>query len=95
MVPTADNSALLTVWVPYEAKLTINGLPTQSTGSRRQYASFGLQPGMSYKYDVHVEIVRDDKIVEEDKTITLTAGQQGALAFGFNVKPGEGVASLP
>ncbi len=92
-VPSLEDSALLTVYVPYEAKITINGLPTQSTGSRRQYASFGLQPGMSYKYDVHVEIVREGKIVEEDKTVTLTAGQQDALAFGFNVKPGEGVAS--
>ncbi len=84
--PTLDNSALLTVWVPYEAKITINGLPTTSTGSRRQYVSYGLQPGYNYKYVVHAEIVRDGKIVEEDQTVTLTAGEQGAAAFGFNLK---------
>ena len=44
-MPTIENSALLTISVPYEAKMTINGLPTRSTGSRRQYVSFGLQPG--------------------------------------------------
>ncbi len=82
---------MLTVYVPYEAKITINGLPTQSTGSRRQYASFGLKPGMNYKYDIHAEIVRDGKIVEENKTVTLTAGQQNSAAFGFN-KPAEGMA---
>ncbi len=84
---------MLTVYVPYEAKITINGLPTQSTGSRRQYASFGLKPGMNYKYDIHAEIVRDGKIVEESKTVTLTAGQQDAAAFGFN-KPTEGMATF-
>jgi uncharacterized protein (TIGR03000 family) len=91
-LPTLENSALLTISVPYEAKITINGLATQSTGSRRQYASFGLQPGLNYQYDIHAEIVRDGKIVEESKTVTLTAGQQEAVAFGFN-KPAEGMAS--
>ena len=84
-IPTAENSGLLTIWVPAEAKVTINGLATQSTGSRRQYVSYGLQPGLGYKYDVHAEIVRDGKIVEENKTVTLTAGERGTLAFGFNV----------
>ena len=70
--------------MPAEAKVTINGLATQSTGSRRQYVSYGLQAGLGYKYDVHAEIVRDGKIVEENKTITLTAGER-RLAFGFNV----------
>ncbi|MGO8690271.1 MAG: TIGR03000 domain-containing protein [Thermoguttaceae bacterium] len=90
-VPSLEDSALLTVYVPYQAKITINGLPTQSTGSRRQYASFGLKPGMNYKYDIHAEIVRDGKIIEENKTVTLTAGQQNSAAFGFN-KPAEGMA---
>jgi uncharacterized protein (TIGR03000 family) len=76
----------LTIWVPYEAKITINGLPTTSTGSRRQYVSFGLQRGYNYKYLVHAELVRDGKIVEENQTVTLTAGDQGAVAFGFNAK---------
>ena len=86
---TLENSGLMTIYVPAEAKVTINGLATRSTGSRRQYVSFGLKPGFSYKYVVHAEIVRDGKIVEEDKTVTLTAGQQTGVAFGFNVKTTE------
>ena len=92
-IPTLENSGLLTIWVPSEAKVTINGLTTKSTGSRRQFVSYGLQPGFSYKYDVHAEIVRDGKIVEENKIVTLTAGERGALAFGFNVKTDEAMAS--
>ena len=89
---TLDNSGLMTIWVPAEAKVTINGLATRSTGSRRQYVSFGLKPGFSYKYVVHAEIVRDGKLVDEDKTVTMTAGQQTGVAFGFNANP-EAVAA--
>ena len=92
-LPSLNNRALLTIYVPYEAKITINGLPTQSTGSRRQYALFGLQPGLNYQYEIHAEIVREGKIVEENKTVTVTAGQQESVAFGFNVSPAAGVAS--
>jgi hypothetical protein len=66
--------------------VTINGLATKSTGSRRQFVSYGLKPGFTYTYEV-VELT-------ESKTISLTAGDRGGVAFGFNVVP-EGVASSP
>lgn len=91
--PTQEDSALLTIWVPAEAKVTINGLATRSSGSRRQYVSFGLQPGFSYKYEVRAQIVRDGQLVEESRTISLTAGQRGAVAFGFNTRTAEGLAA--
>ncbi len=67
-------SALLTVLVPNEAKVTINGLLTKSTGSERRFASYGLRPGYTYKYKVKAEVVRDGKIVPEEQTVSLTAG---------------------
>jgi len=92
--PTIEDSAVLTLWVPAEAKVTINGRSTKSNGSRRQYVSFGLKPGFSYKYDVTATIIRDGQRVEENKTISLTAGQRGGLAFGFNTTTAtEGLAS--
>ena len=92
-VPTSEDSALLSIWVPAEAKVTINGLATRSSGSRRQYVSYGLQPGFSYKYEVRAQIVRDGQVVEESRTISLTAGQRGAVAFGFNTRSAEGLAA--
>ena len=88
----AGESGLLIVWVPYEAKVTINGLLTKSTGSKRRFVSYGLRPGYTYKYEVKAEIVRDGKIVEEKQTISLTAGEQGGVAFGFN-QPSNEVAA--
>jgi len=79
-----ETSGLITIWVPYEAKVTVNGNPTKSTGSRRQFVSFGLKPGYSYKYEIRAELVRDGQTVSESKTVVLTAGQREGVAFGFN-----------
>lgn len=89
---SSQESGILTVWVPYDAKVTINGLATKSTGSRRQFVSFGLKPGLSYRYVVKAQIIRGGQPQEDTRTITLTAGQVTAVAFGFNV-PVEQVAS--
>jgi uncharacterized protein (TIGR03000 family) len=88
----AENSGVLTVWVPYDAKVTVNGLETRSSGSRRQFVSFGLKPGLTYKYVVKAQIVREGQVVEDTRTITLTAGQITAVAFGFNTEAGAQVA---
>lgn len=89
---SADESGILTVWVPYDAKVTVNGLATKSTGSRRQFVSYGLKSGLSYKYVVKAQVVRDGKTVEDTQTVVLTAGQVQAIAFGFNA-PAEQVAA--
>jgi uncharacterized protein (TIGR03000 family) len=89
--PTSENGCLLTVWVPYEAKVSINGLATKSTGSRRQFVSYGLRPGYTYTYEVVAKIVREGKEYTENKTISMTAGDRGGVAFGFNtIAPPEG-----
>jgi uncharacterized protein (TIGR03000 family) len=91
--PTRADSGLLAIYVPAEAKVFINGLETKSTGSRRQYVSYGLTAGYRYKYEVAAQIVRDGKILEETKTVYLTAGAKEGVAFGFNAKPAEGLAA--
>ena len=95
-VPTQENSGLLTIWVPYGAKVTVNGLQTRSTGSRRQFVSYGLKSGFSYKYEVRADLVRDGQLQTETRTVILTAGERASVAFGFNPKPKEenAVASL-
>jgi uncharacterized protein (TIGR03000 family) len=89
---SSENSGVLTVWVPYDAKVTVNGHQTKSTGSRRQFVSFGLQAGLSYKYVVKAEVAREGQVYEETRTINLTAGQITAVAFSFNTLPTEQVA---
>jgi uncharacterized protein (TIGR03000 family) len=90
---TPETSGILTVWVPFDAKVTINGLATKSTGSRRQFVSYDLKEGFSYKYEVKAEVVRDGKIIEDIKTVVITAGDSTSVAFGFNILPAAGLAT--
>lgn len=91
--PTQSDSGLLTVYCPAEAKVTINGLPTRAAGSKRQFVSFGLTPGYTYKYTVVASLVRNGQVFEETQTITLAAGDRNAVAFGFNPAAAEGLAA--
>jgi uncharacterized protein (TIGR03000 family) len=79
-------TALLSVNVPAEAKIFINGTATTSTGSERQYVSRGLSSGNRYDYEVRAEITRDGNTITETKNVTLTAGQQANVSFNFEGK---------
>jgi uncharacterized protein (TIGR03000 family) len=83
---TPENSGVISVWVPFDAKVTVNGLTTKSTGSRRQFVSYGLKPGFSYKYEIHAEVVSKGQIVEENKTVFLTMGQDTSVVFDLKEK---------
>ena len=86
-------SATLTVFVPTEAKVTINGKFTKSTGSERRYVSYGLHPGQTYVYKIQAEIVRAGKAITDEQTVSLTAGVQRSVAFGFHVPSSERLAT--
>jgi uncharacterized protein (TIGR03000 family) len=88
-----EKSGILTVWVPFDAKVTINGQATTSTGSRRQFVSYDLKPGLTYRYEVKAQVVRNGQLVEDVKSVTMVAGDVTAVAFGFNATPAEQVAS--
>ena len=60
----------LAVSVPSDAKVIINGLETRSTGSRRQFYSSGLKPGLKYTYVVRGEVVRNGQVQEDTRTVT-------------------------
>jgi len=96
---TRANGGLLTVWVPADAKLFINGLETKSTGTQREYVSYGLQEGFWYRYEIKA-LVRCtvDKVAEgEDiqdikewrwltRTVVLTAGDHERVIFTDDLK---------
>ncbi len=85
--PSRATSGLLTVYVPADATVIINGRTTESTGSKREYVSYNLQPGLTYKYTVTAQIQRGGKMLEDTKEVTITAGSSDGVAFGFNAKP--------
>jgi len=78
-----SQTALLSVSVPAEAKIFVNGAETTSTGNERQFVSRGLTAGNRYEYEVRAEMLRDGNTVTETKTVTLGPGQQVNLTFNF------------
>lgn len=73
------DSAILTVAVPEDAIVTVNGLPTKSSGPIRQFMSTGLESGFVYKYVVEVRYADSDKA--ETRTVRLRAGAAERLVF--------------
>ena len=80
------DKALLSVAVPEEAKVFVNGQPTKTPGAQRRYVSPGLARGFSYTYEVRAEVLRDGQTVSETKRVHLRAGQTADLAFQFPVE---------
>ena len=77
-------SALLTVSVPADARVYVNGKATSSTGSFRQYISPSLSQGGAYTYEVRVEATRVGQVVGQTQTVQLRAGETQNLAFNLD-----------
>jgi uncharacterized protein (TIGR03000 family) len=77
-------SALLSVQVPADARVRVNGIPTRSTGELRRYVSRDLAPGFRYTYEVTAEVERNGQPVTQTKTVHLRAGEEIALAFDLS-----------
>jgi len=93
-VSVREGSALLSISVPARAKVIVNGLQTKSTGPNRQFASSGLQPVLTYKYEIRVQVVRNGRLLEDTRTVYLTSGARKAVAFSPVAKPDTAVAAL-
>jgi uncharacterized protein (TIGR03000 family) len=94
VVPARHDSGLLAIRVPADAKVVINGLETESTGSQREYVSYGLKPGLVYRYEIRAWIVRNGQVLEDARTVYLTAGARMAVALHWAARPQEAIATL-
>lgn len=65
------DSALLTVSVPEDAVVVVNGFQTKAIGLVRQFKSSGLKPGLVYNYEVQVTYNVDGAERTESKSIKL------------------------
>lgn len=83
--------ATLTIHVPADSKLFVNGLQTKATGEERKFVSRGLEKGFQYTYEVRVEAERNGELVSDIRTVKMTAGQN--LDVTLNPQPLEQVAS--
>jgi uncharacterized protein (TIGR03000 family) len=74
----------LTLHVPTDAKVTLAGVETKQTGEVRQFATTKLPSGQTWSdYKIVVETTHDGQVQREERTITLTGGQNEDLAINF------------
>ena len=75
-------SGTISVTVPENAKVFINGYETKLPGVNRSYVVNDLEPGMLYEYEVRIVAQVNGRTVEDTQVVTLTSGQRGMVAFG-------------
>jgi uncharacterized protein (TIGR03000 family) len=77
-----ENRARLTVEVPTEAKLWVDGFETKTSGaSVRSFTTPELDAGQDYYYILKIETVRDGKTTTETKQVTVRAGEETRASF--------------
>ena len=79
----SSRGVIFTIWAPNQAKVYVNGTPTNSIGSKRTFASINLKPGLKYQYVIDAVVEKDGKTYSEYKTIVVSAGDVKTVAFAF------------
>jgi uncharacterized protein (TIGR03000 family) len=73
--------ARITVRLPADAKLSIDGVACPLTSGTRSFDTPDLQPGKSYAYTLKAEIVRDGKARAESRKVMVQAGEKLTVRF--------------
>jgi len=79
--------AIVTVNVPADAKVMIDGNNTISTSSVRHYATPNLAPGTVHYYTFAAEVVRDGKVFSTTEKVAVEAGAKVVITLNPNVGP--------
>jgi uncharacterized protein (TIGR03000 family) len=74
--------AQVTVRLPAEARLWVDGAPCPLTSDTRTFATPGLTPGREYVYIMRAEAIRDGQTITQTQRIVLAAGRQVNVTFG-------------
>ncbi len=88
---------LLTLHVPADAKVLINGRATQATGTERHYVSYGLKDGKVYPYTVTVLAparpgssldggIAEGNEIQVSRTLYVKAGDDRRLVFSDDLR---------
>ena len=80
-IPVEAAPALLTVTVPENAKLYVDGQLTNGSGTTRQFHTPSLQPGQTYYYEMKVEVEMDGDVKTQTKRVLVESGATLSESF--------------
>lgn len=75
--------AILTLEVPRDAKVFINGSPTTTRGTRRKYGARSLAKDKKHEYKIRVESAIGGEIVSTKTTIWLNHDEKRTVVLDF------------
>jgi len=82
MYPQQAGTALITVRLPADAKLSVDDMPTNETGPVRQFVTPGqLEPGKPYHYNLKAEWTENGQPVTRERKVDFQAGGQAMVDF--------------
>lgn len=79
----APAPATIFVRLPADAKLTVDGVATQSTSATRVFSSPTLEAGKEFSYTLKAQIVRDGRTLTTTKEVAVRAGSETRIAMEF------------
>lgn len=88
---TPPNQAQIVVTLPADARMYVDGIDMNLTGSVRQFRTPDLKPGTKNTYSIKIVVDRGGKPVEETKTVDLVPGQTTRVHFAEPGSPGSNV----
>ena len=74
----------LVLHVPNDAKVTLAGLETESSGEKREFTTTLLSDSSWVGYAIRVEIQRDGRSLVQERTVNLRPGDRRELKFDFH-----------
>lgn len=74
-------TANITIELPAQARLIVDGQPTESTGSVRQFHTPALPAGQAFFYEMKAELVINGETVVEDLKVIVHAGEHVVKSF--------------
>jgi uncharacterized protein (TIGR03000 family) len=79
--PTQEATASLTVIVPADAEVFLDGDPTTETGTERRFVTPPLTVGGRYSYTVRARWQEGGNTVEQSRKVQITGGAKASVDF--------------
>ena len=77
----ADASVYLSVRVPADAEIWVDGVATRQTGTSRKFVSPPLSAGQEYTYELTARWTENGREVVQTRRIDVTAGDRKSVDF--------------
>ena len=82
---SSPNTARVTVQLPSEAKLWVDGVYCPLTSNVRSFNTPVLQPGREYTYNIRIQVTQNGQARDETRRVLVSANRQITVDFNNTV----------